>query len=334
MQLYNPSNVKLPPLVIEKFQEREEMENSPKISNFIRSNLLLNKAFHTLFQEMNKKSEAIDQHIKAIQEVLHSHQMFLPPLHSQGHDIEDYMLRDFMLLRHGTTRRGVGAKRKAEFERAMREIGTVHNKRNISSIKRHSTEIQNLLSRFEQSNGLTLDILTPHTLYICRKCFNVLSTDRFQVGPCRCGLQITTTANTRTEPVAYFDARMRGFITHNYWFEYGVDYLLKRKNFQTLCGVHVLGHSGCMHEIDNIAESRTSNFRIFCECKTAEVKTSDVFVFAGKMADVGCTRAYVFTVTKDIPRQIVHLARSRNISMITSALDRPMADLIKEIKED
>jgi len=35
MQLHNPSNVKLPPLVIDKLREREEMEASPnRLLNF------------------------------------------------------------------------------------------------------------------------------------------------------------------------------------------------------------------------------------------------------------------------------------------------------------
>jgi hypothetical protein len=113
-----------------------------------------------------------------------------------------------------------------------------------------------------------------------------------------------------------------------------VDYLLRTKNFQTLCGVHILGHSGCLHEIDNIAESRTSNFRIFGECKTTDIKTNDVFVLAGKMADIGCSRAYIFTTEKDVQKEIVHLARSRNITTVTNVLNRPIIDLVKEIRED
>jgi len=141
-------------------------------------------------------------------------------------------------------------------------------------------------------------------------------------------------SDIRKEPIAFFDTRLQNFISNNYWFEHGVDFLLRKKNFQTLCGVHVLGHSGCTHEIDNIAESKTSNFRIFGECKTTEIGTNDVFVLAGKMADIGCSRAYIFTIAKDVQKEIVHLARSRNISTVTNILKRPVQDLVKEIKED
>jgi hypothetical protein len=89
-----------------------------------------------------------------------------------------------------------------------------------------------------------------------------------------------------------------------------------------------------MHEIDNIAESKNSNLRIFGECKTADIKTNDVFVFAGKMADIGCSRAYIFTLSKDVQKEIVHLARSRNISIITDVMNHSPSDLVKEIKED
>jgi hypothetical protein len=119
----------------------------------------------------------------------------------------------------------------------------------------------------------------------------------------------------------------------NYWFEYGIDYILRRKNFQTLCGYHVLGHSGSMHEIDNIAESRSTNPRFFCECKAGEVGANDIFVLAGKMADIGCSRGYIFTMAEEIPQEIAYLARSRNISIITRLLEKSDTELLQEIRE-
>lgn len=138
----------------------------------------------------------------------------------------------------------------------------------------------------------------------------------------------------RKEPVAYFDERTGTFIDNNYWFEYGVDYLLRKKQFQTLCGIQILGHSGYTHEIDNIAESKTSNFRIFCECRTAEIRTADIFIFAGKMTDIGCSRGYIFTLKEEPQKEILHLARSRNISIVPSVLDHKISKLVDYIKED
>ncbi len=225
-------------------------------------------------------------------------------------------------------------KEEQEYNKFILRLKSEAYKKLIAQIKRRSSDAQSTLSRFEQKINQSLEILSISTLFICKRCHNIVSTNRFMNTVCACGAKISHISDVRKEPIAFFDERLRNFISNNYWFEYGIDFLLRRKNFQTLCGIHVLGHSGCMHEIDNIAESKTSNFRIFCECKTAEIKTNDVFVLAGKMSDIGCSRAYIFTIIKDVQKEIVHLARSRNISTVTDVLKRPILDLVKEIKED
>ena len=230
--------------------------------------------------------------------------------------------------------KNMSKKQRDELRQFMIQLVSTENKRAITSVKRYSTEIQNSLSRFEQARKVNLDILTPVTLYICKNCHNVVSKNRFHQRSCKCEAKITTVSDIRREPIAYFDAKLRTFISQNYWFEYGIDYILRRKNLQTLCGFHVLGHSGNMHEIDNIAESKSSNFRFFCECKTGEVRASDVFVLAGKMSDIGCSRGYIFTLTKETPKEVVYLARSRNISIVAGVLEKTEADLLQEIRED
>ena len=336
MQLHHPSNVKLPPLLVDKIQEREAMESSPKIYNLLRSNLLLDKEVVALIRDIQKKSDEIDRLMKSFTEDTQSLRLHL--VHAKGRLTvpgDPRMFRRWMISRsRSKSRRGHYPISQKEMEKLLAQYRSDIFKRTVSAIKRRSGDIQKLLSRFEQSRRTTLDILSSVTLFVCRKCHNLASVDRFQIATCPCGAKISTPSNIRREPIAYFDARTRNFIDNNFWFEYGVDYLLRRKNFQTLCGVQVLGHSGCSHEIDNIAESKGSNFRIFCECKTVEIRTSDVFVFAGKMTDIGCSRGYMFTLTPEPPKEIVHLARSRNISIISRVLEKKIEDLIKEIREE
>jgi len=123
------------------------------------------------------------------------------------------------------------------------------------------------------------------------------------------------------------------FILDNIWLEHGIDYLLRRKTFETLCGYYILGHSGIEHEVDNIGEIKSESLRIFCECKNQDVAVRDIFIFSGKMNDIGCTRGYVFTTSFETPKEVKHLARSKNISIIESVLEKDNDDIIKEIIE-
>ncbi|MGB8953234.1 MAG: hypothetical protein WCC06_11295 [Candidatus Aminicenantales bacterium] len=333
MYLHNPPNLNLPPLMLEKTQARKEIEQSPSVYSFIKSNLLLDPEFHRVFTGIQKRSEEIEELIGMFNEdfpFAHHPRM---PFRISAVDARRFMhIR--RLFRHGPSPKFRNKREEAEYKKMMLDLKTSAYKGFVTQIKRRSSEIQSSLSRFEQAKKQSIEILTFSTLFLCKKCHCTVSTNRFTTATCTCGTRITRISDVRKEPIACFDVRLRSFIANNYWFEHGVDYLLRRKNFQTLCGVHVLGHSGCMHEIDNIAESKTSNFRIFGECKTAEIKTNDVFVLAGKMADIGCSRAYIFTVAADVQKEITHLARSRNISIVTNVLNRQPQDLIKEIRED
>jgi hypothetical protein len=321
--------------MIQKLESREEMESSPKIATFIRSNLLLQRDFYELFQGIRELSEKIHGLMEVFREI---------DERSGSGTSRDSLIRfrsrlplkQFVLLfdyvHHGRARGPKEVRQQAK--RLFLESRARYFKKTVSLISSHSTSVQNRLSSYESSHKVRLGILTPLTLYLCRKCNKVLSIDKFASASCKCGENISDVSKTRREPLACFDTQLQDFIKNNHWFEYGVDYLLRKRNFQTLCGVHVLGHSGNLHEIDNIAESKSANFRFFCECKTAAVKTTDLFVFAGKMADVGCSRGYIFTLSDQITKEIRHLGRSRNISIIGDVLNRSEQEVLAEIRDD
>ncbi len=68
MYLHNPPNLTLPPLMLEKTQAREEMEQSPTVYSFIKSNLLLDPDFHQVFTDIHKKSGEIEELIAMFKE--------------------------------------------------------------------------------------------------------------------------------------------------------------------------------------------------------------------------------------------------------------------------
>jgi len=223
--------------------------------------------------------------------------------------------------------------KKRQLEEAIlelrKEIYTNLNKKIIEV----SNNIQDSISDFEEKRKEELSILSSTNIHFCKNCANIISLDKFKKVNCVCGEKINKISQLNQTTIYHFNKRLIDFIEQNYWLEHGVDYLLRRKNFLTLVGQKVLGHSGVWHEIDNIATSKKENFRFFGECKNREVKESDIFIFSGKMADVGCSRGYVFTTSEKVSKEIVRLARSKNIDIATGVLTRETEDLLEDIKE-
>jgi hypothetical protein len=334
MELHNPPNVNLPPLKIQKSQIRQKMENDPKILNFLKTNLLLDAEFQKLYLDLCRKSQLIDDFIESIQTIDHPIKPGIPVRWlKRTRSKVNKSLNTFSRLEAVEHFRNLSQDEKKQKNEASMVVLKEHFKEHISSIKRHSSGIENKLSQFESSRKLVLDILTQRTLFVCRACNRLLSKDRFRQTKCLCGNKVQSIRDTTKVPIAYFGEALRQFITKNCWFEYGIDYILRRKNFQTLCGYYVLGHSGVWHEIDNIAENKKDNFRFFCECKTGSINPSDIFILAGKMTDIGCSRGYIFCLEKTVPKETVYLTRSRNVAIITDVIHKTDDQLLQNIME-
>lgn len=333
MELYNPSSVSLPSLKINKARERQTMEDDLTVNNLIRSNLLLDSEFNKLYLDILGKSKELLRIInlpenRLFRDYYFSRRFIRPFKKSWRHEYR--LIRDFLILGKP---QDIPKNKKKEFDKVILEV----RKGIYSMIRRKvthlSNKIQNSVSTFEKSRKVELPILTSTTLHVCKNCAKIISLDKFKLGNCVCEKNITKISQVKQVPVHHFNERLINFLEQNYWFEHGVDYLLRRKNLQTLVGYHVLGHSGVWHEIDNIADSKAENYRFFCECKNTDVTVNDVFVFSGKMIDVGCTRGYVFTTSEKVSDEIVRLARSKNIDIVKGALTGETKTLLKDIKE-
>ena len=342
MKLHSPSNLVLPALTINKSRERQAMEDDPTVHNLVRSNLLLNMEFNKLYLDILEKTKSLLELTRLTEEQLLRSAPIMQKLVRRlmhpsrlGPKIAGGVLLRYMLV-HGLVSRekleqALGD-RKESIEMVFQAMKAVHTQVRKRIVKL-SNEIQNRISAFEEKRNVDLHILSSTTIYFCKKCARIVSLHKFTRCTCACGERITKTSQLQAVPINHFNDVLLKFLEQNYWFEHGVDYLLRRKNLQTLVGYHVLGHSGVWHEIDNIAESKRENFRFFCECKNGEVTVNDVFVFSGKMIDVGCTRGYIFTTSDRVASEIVKLARARNIDMIKGILKRGVTSLLGEIRE-
>ena len=196
-----------------------------------------------------------------------------------------------------------------------------------------SKKIQDDLCNFEEKKNINLSILSGITIYFCKKCNNFISLGKFKRCECSCGEKVDKVSQVDQIPVHYFNEKLNKFLESNYWFEHGVDYILRKKNLQTKVGYDVLGNSGVWHEIDNIAYCKNENYRFFCECKISKVTEKDVFIFSGKMVDIGGISGYIFTASKNVSKEINRLARSKNVEIIKDVLKKDIKTLVNDIKE-
>lgn len=329
MTLHDPPNLNLPALKIKKKDDRKLIESDDAVRNLISSNLLLDKDLNQLLSQIL----GITKEINALLEK--KDERVFPFRHSYLSNMK--FSHSYLRLRVARKlKRGTQAQRK-EFEEEMeRQLETEVKKRNQkikNKIKRFSDRIQSELDSFERRHGVKLNIPDSLNLHICKKCNRIVCLDRFHTKKCKCGTDISAPSDCDTIIVQKFGDNMIKFIENNMWLEHGIDHLLKKKEFTTLCGVYILGHSGIGHEIDNVAELNSEKLRVFCECKNKDITVNDVFVFSGKMADIGCTRGYIFTTSFDTSKEVKHLARTKNITIIEEVLEKSDKKIMKEIRE-
>ena len=350
-EVHSPSNLKLPPLRIIKNTERQQVENDPFVKAFIRSKLLLDHEFNKIYSEILERSKEIRSVLAIAESELlkdypYSLGKLLRPI--KWEKLEDYLhpkcLEDKLIGAVVNTDESwiVGYKNLKQVPDKKREEfsnSVLKTRRKLNSIIKQkviklSTIMTNTISTFEDKRKTPLPILSSTVLQICKKCSAIVSFDKFKVSTCKCGERIIHTSQVTQPPIYNFNHRVINFLEKNCWFEHGVAHLLHKKNLETLVGINVLGHSGVWHEIDVIAESRKSHARFFCECKNTDIAESDVFIFSGKMMDVGCTRGYIFTSSGNDQPNIIRLARARNIDIIWNVLNMDKKVLLEAIKEN
>ena len=331
MKLHDPAYLKLPALKYEKQSDRQKIEDDQKVNNLISSKQLLDLDLNGLLQKIkiwtNEIESILEELIREMSVV--KREGMVTVVLSKEEAIE--------YMRWGQKLKSVLEKQEKAIEKRMNELIIESLKKVNSPRKRKlnskSRKILNLLDAFEKRKNIELDILTSRTIYFCRQCKSLIAIDKFHSTNCGCEKIIDSVSKAESLTFHYFSRNMLSFIDDNIWLEHGIDYLLRKKNFITLCGVYVLGHSGVMHEIDNIAELKNKNIRIFCECKNRTISVRDVFIFSGKMTDIGCSRGYIFTTAPNIQKGIKQLARAKNISIIESVLKKSESEIMDLIKE-
>jgi len=82
MEIYNPPNIVLPRLTIDKPQPRKDIEDDTTVKNLIRSNLLLDFEFNKLYLEILNKSKELFKTIRLSEDQLvNDYTYHFPPSH-------------------------------------------------------------------------------------------------------------------------------------------------------------------------------------------------------------------------------------------------------------
>lgn len=332
-EIYDPSGFSLPALKIGKRQYRKNIENDSTVNNFIESKLLLNSEFNSLYLNIFKKSNKINDLF--IISSINKLETIFETLFSIRKDTKLYRAFTNVGIELITY---IGKKSSHTHNRKKEETKSLIYYNLDIAIKemldRFSTQIQNDLRNFEENTKIDLSILSVTTVYFCKSCNKIISLGKFKGTKCSCGENINNISQVDQIPIHHFNENMINFIENNYWFENGIDYILRKKNLQTRVGYDVLGNSGVWHEIDIIVHCKNENSMFFCECKNSKINEKDIFIFSGKMIDIGSTRGYIFTTSNNISDTISRLARSKNIDVIKGVLVKDSKILISEIREN
>jgi hypothetical protein len=154
MYLHNPTNLDLPPLVLEKTQDREEMEQSPAIYSFIKSNLLLDRDFHKVFMDIQKKSNEIEELIVGFKEEFPPlrHPIRIPYGGNLVNTRRFNQMRRLLIARRHPERHG-SKKEQEELDKIMQDMRSDHYKRCVTQIKRRSSERSRMLSQNSSNHG-------------------------------------------------------------------------------------------------------------------------------------------------------------------------------------
>jgi len=152
-------------------------------------------------------------------------------------------------------------------------------------------------SKIKQATGF--DILVPSNLLLCPTCGVILSTEEFlDSKDCLiCKKQVE-----REQAERIYVHKVHDIIgkiwERNLWFEAYMARLLRKLNCKTWTGVHVMGASGILHEVDVLGI--VDGTVLICECKTGKVSRNDVFNFCTKAGDLK-THVSILALIKELP---------------------------------
>lgn len=148
-------------------------------------------------------------------------------------------------------------------------------------LEEYEKELLALNNIFVEQTGI--DLIISSNIFACSKCqcrvWNKEITDK----KCLACNSIINPRNIKRVKTYRLNENIKTIWGSGLWFEAYLARLLRKIGFKTWIGVHLMGASGILHEIDVVAIKKGT--LVVCECKTGKVTRNDVFNFYTKVGD-------------------------------------------------
>jgi len=156
-------------------------------------------------------------------------------------------------------------------------------------------------------------ITVPSVLFVCPKCKKILFSNEITNRKCLSCNKIISEDKVTRIPISKVPDEIKILWRSNLWFEAYCANLLRKLGFKTWVGVHVMGASGILHEVDILAIR--GGVVIIGECKTGKISRNDVFNFCTKVNDLKAHVA-ILALIKELPESETRDFVRRNPAII------------------
>jgi len=142
------------------------------------------------------------------------------------------------------------------------------------------------------------NVTVPSVLFVCPKCKKRLFSNEIASKKCLSCNEIISEEQIDRIPISKIPDEMKILWRSNLWFEAYFANLLRKLDFKTWVGIHAMGASGILHEIDILAIRR--GVVVVGECKSGKVTRNDVFNFCTKISDLKA-HVSILALIKELP---------------------------------
>jgi hypothetical protein len=181
-------------------------------------------------------------------------------------------------------------------------------------IQKHVRRLLAIQKEITERTGLRM--MVRSTLLVCPHCNVVLFPHEVTDSLAECFVCNKTIKEEKLKsvPIYRIHEKIRKVWHRNLWFEAHFAGLLRKLDFRTWIGVHVMGASGIPHEVDILAIK--NGMVVICECKTGKVSRNNVFNFCTKVSDLK-GHVSILALIKELPEPETREFLRKNQAIIT-----------------
>ena len=197
-------------------------------------------------------------------------------------------------------------------------------------ILEHRKKLWDIDEKIKEITGFRITV--PFVLLACDKCKNILSPKEISENRCLVCNEPLNIEKIEYIPIYKVPDEIKAIWNSNLWFEAYVAKMLRRLNFQTWIGVHCMGASGIMHEVDVLA-IRDGTI-VIAECKTGKITRNDVFNFCTKISDLKA-HVSILALIKELPEPETRefIRKNRTIVMLENIGKKKEEEIFNELKQ-